>query len=85
MLLDRAFHLLSDLNLHLGINDIPCDACSKMSIMYSNSGKVGPNKIIPDGLVYISVSAEQTMKKAATLLRKGLGLGRMSGATCMHM
>ena len=44
MLLDHAFHLLSDLNLHLGINDIPCDARSKMSIVYSDSGKVGPNK-----------------------------------------
>jgi hypothetical protein len=42
MLLDHAFHLLSDLNLHLGINDIPRNAQSKMSIMYSDSGK--PNK-----------------------------------------
>ena len=44
MLLDHAFHLFSDLNLHLGINDIPRDARSKMSIVYSDSGKVGPNK-----------------------------------------
>ncbi|KAM6493913.1 hypothetical protein JOM56_010274 [Amanita muscaria] len=33
-----------DLNLHLGINDIPRDARSKMSIVYSDSGKVGPTK-----------------------------------------
>ncbi|KAM6494944.1 hypothetical protein JOM56_009567, partial [Amanita muscaria] len=44
MLPDHAFQLLSDLNLHLGINDVPRDARSKMSIVYSDSGHVGPNK-----------------------------------------
>ena len=43
MLLDYAFQLLDDLNLHLG-NEMPHDVQSKMTIIYSDSGCVRPNK-----------------------------------------
>jgi hypothetical protein len=41
---DSAFHLLHDLNLHLGGSELPRDVRSKMSIVYSDSGRIGPNK-----------------------------------------